>query len=179
MLTALSLSHDRILTYPKASVPYQPRRFPGLICYAPLVKTANPKRLLGIVPNTLMETLQIEITEVSAERVVGRMPVGPRVHQPIGLLHGGASVVLAETVASVGGIAGAPEGYTAVGLEINANHLRSVTSGMVEAVATRLHAGRRTQIWRIEIHDDQGRRICESRCTVSNIPESREAPSTP
>lgn len=123
---------------------------------------------LGTTPGTLLETLGIVVTEASPRRVVATMPVGPANHQPYGLLHGGASVALAETVASIGS-ALRPDGGTqrAVGLEINANHVRSVRSGLVTAVATPIHQGRSTQVWGIEIRDEQGRLVCVSRCTVA------------
>lgn len=121
---------------------------------------------------TLLEHLGITVTEASGARVVVTMPVEPRVHQPFGLLHGGASVVLAETAASLGAhlnVAG--RGMTAVGLEINANHLRGVRSGTVTATATPLHQGTSTEVWQIEIVDDSGRRVCVSRCTLAIIPQ--------
>lgn len=126
-----------------------------------------------------MESLQIEVVEVSAERTVARMPIGPRVFQPFGILHGGASVALAETAASIAATAAAPEGFIAVGLEINANHLRPMQQGVLEAVATPLHRGRNTHVWRIELHDEQGRRVCEARCTLAIVPAEamkRDAP---
>lgn len=98
------------------------------------------------------------------------MPVEPKVHQPFGFLHGGASIALAETVASIGAFLAAPEGYSAFGLEINANHLRSVQSGKVTALATPLHSGRSTAVWSIEIRDEEGRLVCVSRCTLAIVP---------
>ncbi|SMB83124.1 hotdog fold thioesterase [Deinococcus hopiensis] len=121
----------------------------------------------------LPDHLGIEILEAGSERVVARMPVERRVHQPFGVLHGGASVVLAETAASVGAhLSVAARGMTAVGLEINANHLRAVRSGFVTATATPIHQGRTTQVWQIEIVDEQGRGVCASRCTLAVIPAS-------
>lgn len=117
---------------------------------------------------TLLETLGIVLAEVTPERVVASMPVGPRVHQPHGILHGGASVALAETVASIGATVSLLEpGQRAVGVEINANHLRAVTSGTVTATATPVHKGRSTHVWAIEIRDDGGRLVCVSRCTLA------------
>lgn len=117
---------------------------------------------------TLLETLGIVLTEVTPERVVASMPVGPRVHQPHGILHGGASVALAETVASIGATVSLLEpGQRAVGVEINANHLRAVTSSTVTATATPVHKGRSTHVWAIEIRDDGGRLVCVSRCTLA------------
>ncbi|WP_184961660.1 PaaI family thioesterase [Nonomuraea endophytica] len=106
----------------------------------------------------------IEIVEASAERVVGRMPVEGNT-QPYGLLHGGASVVLAETLGSVGSAIHAGEGRIAVGIEINATHHRAATSGHVTGVATRIHGGRSLATFEIEITDEEGRRVCTSRLT--------------
>ncbi|UBV44376.1 hotdog fold thioesterase (plasmid) [Deinococcus taeanensis] len=118
----------------------------------------------------LPDHLGIEILEAGGDRVVARMPVERRVHQPFGVLHGGASVALAETVASLGAhLSVAGQGMTAVGLEINANHLRAVRSGAVTATATPIHQGRTTQVWQIEITDEQGRAVCVSRCTLAVI----------
>jgi uncharacterized protein (TIGR00369 family) len=120
---------------------------------------------------TLLSTLGIEIVEASRDRVVGRMPVGPRVHQPFGLLHGGASVALAETVASAAGWMQVDrETETVVGLEINANHLRAKRDGVVTAVATPLHIGRKTHVWDVKITDEQGKLVCVSRCTLAVVP---------
>jgi 1,4-dihydroxy-2-naphthoyl-CoA hydrolase len=126
-------------------------------------------RFTGTLPNTLMQTLEIDILEATPERVVATMPVTPRVHQPYGLLHGGASVALAETVASVGGAVSVPEGKGVVGLEINANHLRGKREGTVTATATPVHKGRSTQVWTVEIIGEDGKRVCVSRCTLAVI----------
>ncbi|WP_214318048.1 PaaI family thioesterase [Nonomuraea sediminis] len=106
----------------------------------------------------------IEFVEAGAERVVGRMPVEGNT-QPYGLLHGGASAVLAETLGSVGAAIHAGPDRIAVGIELNATHHRSATSGYVTGVATRLHGGRTLATYDIEITDDQGRRVCTSRLT--------------
>ncbi len=120
---------------------------------------------------TLVSHLQIKITEFTPDKVVATMPVEPRVHQPFGLLHGGASVALAETVASLGAwLNVADKNMSAVGLEINANHLRGVRSGTVTATAVPFHRGRTTHVWNIEIVDEQGRPVCISRCTMAIIP---------
>jgi uncharacterized protein (TIGR00369 family) len=112
----------------------------------------------------LPERMGIEILEASPERVVGRMPVAGNT-QPYGLLHGGASVVLAETLGSIGSALHAGQGRIAVGIEINATHHRSATSGHVTGVATRTHGGRTLATYEIEITDEEGRRICTSRLT--------------
>jgi len=119
---------------------------------------------------TLGATLGIEVIEATPEKVVATMPIEPKVHQPFGLLHGGASVALAETVASVGGVVSVmAEGKTAVGQEINANHLRGKKDGVVTATATPIHKGRRSHVWHIEIKDEEGKMICVSRCTLAII----------
>jgi uncharacterized protein (TIGR00369 family) len=119
---------------------------------------------------TLSEHLGIELKEVSKEKVVATMPVERRVHQPFGLLHGGASVVLAETVASIGAWMHAHEaGKAAVGLEINANHLRGKRDGVVTATATPLHLGRATHVWEVRLTDEAGKLVCISRCTMAVI----------
>ncbi len=117
----------------------------------------------------LSELLGIAFEEVSAERAVATMPVTPRHHQPLGYLHGGASVVLAETVASVGATAGALPEKVAFGLEINANHVRPKQDGTLRAVAERLYGGRTTQVWDVRISDEDGRLVCVSRCTLALV----------
>ena len=120
---------------------------------------------------TLLSTLDIEIVEMTKQRVVARMPVGPKVHQPFGLLHGGASVALAETAASVAGSLNVDSTKeTVVGLEINANHLRGKRDGVVTAVATPVHIGRRIQVWEVRITDEQDKPVCVSRCTLAVVP---------
>ncbi len=125
---------------------------------------------------TLDTTLGITYDEIGPTRVVARMPVVPRVHQPLGFLHGGASVALAESVVSVGATAAALPEKVAFGLEINANHLRPVSSGEVVAVGTPLHAGRTTQVWEVRITDADERLICVSRCTVALVPAGERQP---
>jgi 1,4-dihydroxy-2-naphthoyl-CoA hydrolase len=124
--------------------------------------------------DTLIKTLEIKVLEASPEKVIATMPVQPKVHQPFGLLHGGASVALAETVASLGAfLSVADQGLIAVGLEINANHMRGVRDGMVTATATPIHKGRTTQVWNIEIKDENNKMVCISRCTLAIIPGSK------
>jgi len=121
---------------------------------------------------TLLSTLGIEIVEATKERVVATMPVGPRVHQPFGLLHGGASVALAETAASTAAWMNVDQASEiVVGIEINANHLRARRAGLVTATATPLHVGRRTQVWDVRIVDEEGRAVCVSRCTLAVVPK--------
>lgn len=120
--------------------------------------------------------LGIEVVELRPDRVVATMPVDRRTHQPFGILHGGASVALAETVASVGAWINVDrERFRAVGLEINANHLRGKADGTVTATGTPVHRGSTTQVWSVEIRDEEGRMVCVARCTMA-IVEKRQAP---
>lgn len=119
----------------------------------------------------MLDALGIEIVELSPSRVVATMPVDHRTRQPYGLLHGGASVALAETVASLGASLHVDsEKFATVGLEINANHLRSKREGVVTAIGVPIHVGRTTQVWTIEITDEESRKVCVSRCTMAVIP---------
>jgi 1,4-dihydroxy-2-naphthoyl-CoA hydrolase len=118
--------------------------------------------------HTVLGTLDIRIEVAEPERVVLSMPVTERVHQYTGLLHGGISVVLAETAASIGAALNTDlTRYTPVGVEINANHLRSVTGGTVTAEARPVYQGRRMTVWNIEIRDGRNRLVCVSRCTLA------------
>ncbi|SDL12203.1 uncharacterized domain 1-containing protein [Nonomuraea maritima] len=114
--------------------------------------------------DTLADRMGIELLEAGPERVVGRMPVAGNT-QPYGILHGGASAVLAETLGSVGAALHAGPDRIAMGIELNATHHRSASDGHVTGVATRLHGGRTLATYDIEITDEQGRRICTSRLT--------------
>ena len=116
----------------------------------------------------------IEITEIGDDFVRGRMPVDERTRQPFGILHGGMSVVLAESLGSLGAYYAAAEGYTAVGLDINANHIRAVTEGWVTGTARPLHIGRSTQVWQIDIVNEAGDLVCISRLTMA-VQASRPA----
>jgi uncharacterized protein (TIGR00369 family) len=118
----------------------------------------------------LGKVLGIELRELTPERVVATMPITPVHHQPYGYLHGGASVALAETVASVGGAQNCPPGKGVVGLEINANHVRPRRSGMLTAIGTPLHTGQTTHIWEVKIFDETEKLVCVSRCTLAVIP---------
>ena len=109
--------------------------------------------------------LGVEFVELAPERVVATMPVDERHHQPFGYLHGGVSVVLAESVASVGGFLNCPPGKSAFGAEISASHVRPKKSGALTAVGTPVHVGRKSQIWEIRITDEEEKLICVSRCT--------------
>lgn len=120
---------------------------------------------------TVLEVLGIQLEVTSKDRVVATMPVDGRHHQPAGILHGGVSVVLAETVASIGAHLNAGEGRTAVGLEINANHIRPKREGLLRAVATPVHIGNRTSVWEVRITDEREKLVCTSRCTLAFVPQ--------
>ncbi len=129
---------------------------------------ATPEQLNAISANTMVEHLAIEFTAVDEESITARMPVDQRTIQPAGLLHGGASVALAETLGSVAAtLCVNLAETTCVGLEINANHIRSVRSGYVTGVARPLHLGNSTQVWDIRIHDEQERLACVCRLTMA------------
>ena len=132
---------------------------------------ADPARLNGWSANTMMEALGIRITAVGDDWLQGTMPVDQRTHQPYGLLHGGASVALAETLGSTAAMLTLdPEKELAVGLDINANHVRGVRSGTVTGTAKALHIGRTTQVWEIRIENEEGALVCISRITMAVIP---------
>jgi len=128
-----------------------------------------------VLTNTsVLETLGIKITECTPERVVATMPVTPKTHQPLGILHGGVSVVIAETVASTGSYLFIdPTRQRAVGLEINANHIRSKRDGVVTAIGVPVHVGRSTLVWDIRIYDEQEKLVCISRCTMAVVDNDR------
>jgi len=122
---------------------------------------------------TLATTLGIEITELTPSRVVATMPVDDRTRQPFGILHGGASVALAETVASIAGTLNVDlKLFNVVGVEINANHIKAKREGVVTGTATPIHVGRSTQVWQVMIVDEQGKTVCISRCTLAVVPKS-------
>jgi 1,4-dihydroxy-2-naphthoyl-CoA hydrolase len=138
----------------------------------------SPLEGIGIDAATLAErtvfgVLGIEAVELGPERVVMRVPVTHRVHQPYGILHGGVSALLAESAASIGAGLAAPPGHHVVGIELNASHLRPMRSGVLTAVATPIRAGRTIQVWDVALSDDAGRAICRARCTLA----VRRAPS--
>jgi 1,4-dihydroxy-2-naphthoyl-CoA hydrolase len=119
---------------------------------------------------TLADTIGILVTEIGPDFLRATMPVNPRVHQPMGVLHGGASVALAETVGSVAAtLCVDREKYVCLGQEINANHLRPISSGIVTATARPFHIGKRSHVWSIEIRDEQERLVCISRLTMAVV----------
>ncbi len=117
--------------------------------------------------NTATSHLGIEFLEVGDDFITARVPVDERTCQPYGLLHGGVSVVLAETLGSCGAAYCAPEGHRTVGLDINANHLKGVTSGWVTGITRPVHIGRTTQVWQIEMRNETGELTCVSRITMA------------
>jgi uncharacterized protein (TIGR00369 family) len=145
------------------------------ICRVPETNRALLEQIRNNATRHLAATLGIEIKELTAERVVATMPVDDRTRQPFGILHGGASVALAETIASLGAIMNVDlQKSSAVGVEINANHLRAKRDGIVTGTGTPIHVGRTTQVWEVRIVDEQQRPVCVSRCTLAVVP--REQP---
>ncbi|MBS4178572.1 hotdog fold thioesterase [Lederbergia citrea] len=124
--------------------------------------------------NSLIEALGMEFIEVGKGKVIATMPVNEQTRQPLGYLHGGASVALAETVASIGASVMIDlEKEICFGLEINANHIRAKKEGVVTAVAEVLHRGKTTMVWDIKIKDEEDQLICVSRCTMAIVPKNR------
>ncbi|HSN61159.1 MAG TPA: hotdog fold thioesterase [Ferruginibacter sp.] len=131
-------------------------------------KNLQISELIGFNPTTMGEHLGMEWVEIGPDFLKMKMPVDHRTHQHYGLLHGGASCALAETVGSVGShLIINPEKFICVGLEINANHIRGVREGYVTATAVPLHLGTSTHVWDIKIHEDAGKLVCVSRLTVA------------
>lgn len=138
------------------------------------VNTVTPEQLNLTRQKTMVSNLGIEFTDIGDDSITARMPVDSRTIQPFGILHGGASVALAETLGSVAASLTLDISQKIpVGMEINANHLRSVTSGWVFGLARPVHLGGSTQVWEIRISDEQGRLVCISRMTLAII--NREA----
>ena len=124
------------------------------------------KKLNSWNDNTMQRHLEIEFTEIGDDYIVAKMPVDHRTKQPMGLLHGGASVTLAETLGSTASVLCIDiEKQTVVGLEINANHIRAVREGFVKGIAKPVHLGRSTQVWEIKIYNDANQLTCISRIT--------------
>lgn len=122
--------------------------------------------------NSMVEHLGIEFVALTENSLSARMPVDERTKQPFGLLHGGANVVLAETLGSVAGNLVVPDDKMVVGVEINANHLRAVRDAYVIGTTTPVHLGRSTQVWDIKIEDAEGRLSCVSRLTLAVVPRA-------
>ncbi|RZJ82267.1 MAG: hotdog fold thioesterase [Flavobacterium sp.] len=133
--------------------------------FTPSMLNDRPKNHIGAV-------LGIEFTAISDDSISATMPVDERTHQPAGILHGGASVVLAETLGSIASyMCINPDKHIAVGLEVNANHLRPVSSGFVTGICKPIHIGGKTHIWEIKIYNDKGKMSCVSRLTVAILPK--------
>ncbi|AMO58524.1 hypothetical protein GZ77_18570 [Endozoicomonas montiporae] len=130
-------------------------------------KSPSLEQLNASLKDNMCEHVGIELTEVGNNFLAGIMPVDKRTVQPLGLLHGGANVVLAETLGSIAANLACEHDQYCVGLEINANHLKSVKSGLVTGIARSVHVGRSTQVWEIRIEDGQGNLSCISRLTMA------------
>ncbi|EOI6453727.1 TPA: hotdog fold thioesterase [Yersinia enterocolitica] len=130
-------------------------------------RTATLEQLNQQSQGCMVGNLGIEFTRLSDDELEATMPVDKRTTQPFGLLHGGASVVLAESLGSMAGYLCTTEGQNIVGLEINANHLKAVKSGKVRGCCRAIHVGRSHQVWQIEIFDEQNRLCCTSRLTTA------------
>ncbi len=135
-------------------------------------KQEKLKRINDSIQNTMTSTIGIEITDIGDDFICGKMPVDERTTQPFGLLHGGASAALAETLGSIGGgIKVYLNNETVVGIEINANHLKSVRDGWVYGKSTPIRIGKKIQVWNIEITNGDDDLICVSRLTLAVIPK--------
>lgn len=132
-------------------------------------RPATLEALNAMTAGNMTGLLDIRFVYLDDARLEATMPVDSCTHQPFGLLHGGASVVLAETLGSVAGYLCTEGDQSVVGLEVNANHIRSVRSGLVRGVCRAVHVGRRHQVWQIEIVDEQGRLCCTSRLTTAVV----------
>ena len=130
----------------------------------------------GWSARTLMHALDIRVTEIGDDFVRGTMPVDDRTRQPYGILHGGASLALAETLGSTAAMLCCEDGFAAVGLDINANHLRAVRAGLVSGTARPLHVGRSTQVWEIRIENDADELVCIARLTMAVVPQRAFVP---
>jgi 1,4-dihydroxy-2-naphthoyl-CoA hydrolase len=130
-------------------------------------KPISVAELTAMHVDTAVALLGMEFLEVGDDFIRARVPVDKRTRQPYGLLHGGVSVVLAETLGSCGAAYATPEGYRAVGLDINANHIKGVTSGWVTGVTRPVHMGRTTHVWQIDMHNEAGELTCVSRITMA------------
>lgn len=138
------------------------------------LKPAQLQEINALSANTAVAHLGIELTEIGNDYLVGRVPVDQRTVQPFGLLHGGVSVVLAETLGSMAAFLASPEGHLVVGLDINANHLRAVRSGWVTGTARPVHIGSTTHVWQIDMVNDQGQPSCVSRITMAVLAPKRQ-----
>ena len=140
-----------------------------------MLKQVSLDLVNSINKNTLMEVLGIECIEIGSDYVISRMPVDHRTHQPMGLLHGGASMALIESIGSMGSTLLIDlEKEAPVGLEINANHVSGVRSGYVKAIGKIVHAGKSTHIWQVDIfHEETNKLVCTGRLTVMIVPKKK------
>jgi 1,4-dihydroxy-2-naphthoyl-CoA hydrolase len=139
--------------------------------------TADLDRINSWNANSMVDHLGMRVTEIGEDYLRGTMPVDHRTKQPFGLLHGGASVALAESLGSLAGTLCIDANESmAVGLDINANHVRAVTEGVVTGTARPLHIGRNTQVWEIRIENDEGKLVCISRLTLAVVPRRSPKP---
>lgn len=130
------------------------------------------EELNKMAKNTMLEVLEIKVTGIGEDYLEATMPVDHRTHQVYGIMHGGASVVLAETLGSMGGMLTVDTAkFYCVGIDINANHIRAVRSGIVKGTAHPIHTGRSTQVWHIEIKTETGELVCVSRLTLAVVPK--------
>jgi 1,4-dihydroxy-2-naphthoyl-CoA hydrolase len=129
-------------------------------------RPVSVESLTAIHVNTTVAHLGIEFLEVGDDFIRARAPVDSRTRQPMGILHGGISVLVAEMLGSVGAACASPPGHRAVGLEINANHLRSVAEGWVMGISRPVHIGRSTHVWQIDLTNEKGQPTCVSRITM-------------
>jgi 1,4-dihydroxy-2-naphthoyl-CoA hydrolase len=130
------------------------------------------EELNKMAKNTMLEVLDIKVTGIGEDYLEATMPVDHRTHQVYGIMHGGASVVLAETLGSMGGMLTVdPAKFYCVGIDINANHIKAVKSGIVRGTARPIHTGRSTQVWHIEIKTESGELVCISRLTLAVVPK--------
>ena len=139
-------------------------------------QTADLDGINGMSGHSMVDHLGIRLTELGDDFLRGTMPVDARTKQPFGLLHGGASVALAETLGSFAGTLCVEANEMAVGLDINANHVRAMTEGIVTGTARPLHVGRSTQVWEIRIEDARGKLVCISRLTLAVVPRQSPKP---
>ncbi len=124
--------------------------------------------------DTMSDALGMEFIAVSDDGIQVRMPISNTVRQPFGILHGGATVALCETAASMGTFLGIDQAnFLAVGLEINCNHIRATPSGVITATAVPVHRGRTTWVWDIRVHNEEGKLVAISRCTIAVVPRQR------
>lgn len=137
-----------------------------------MLKKVSLERINAMSRNTMMEVLDIQCVEIGDDYVIATMPVNSKTHQPMGLLHGGASAALIESIGSMGSsLVLDLEKEVPVGIEINANHVGGLKEGLVKAVGKIIHAGKRTHVWQVDISDDTtGKLICTGRLTVMIVP---------